>query len=507
MSVADDRARRRTGSLDALADLVADGDVAGALRRRAVHRLRHPRLPRAPPASLRRHTPMTYQTFTRDPRGRHRYWARSFVGWRQIAAARPNDGHRAVADLQRAGLLGGRHHAERRRAAPGRRRAGRRRAARRAGPHGLPALRRRRRRAPSSTSGCARPTRAFGPRTDEVNPDGDAELPDDVLDGFVMVGCLACGERAAQARRRLLRRDRAARPGGPLLRAASRGPARLLVLGSSLTVMSGYRFVLRAAKLGIPVAIVNARPDPRRREGRRPRRRPARHRAARAGPPAGVAPADREARAAPRSVRMGAMQTFLPVADFEESARLLDSPRLGKQRVETLQILRALELPDYGWANHPVVTMWRGRTRGAGRPTGWRWSRVWRERGFADSTETPDRRVRPRGRRPAAGGARRGRACCRRGWATRRCTGRTGPTCWPRTRSSTAAGSPSCSAPSPTTCPTSGPVPTTCRRRRRPTACGCGWCGRAPTPSSVPAWPPASSGWARSRGSTSTRPG
>ena len=61
------------------------------------------------------------------------------------------------------------------------------------------------------------------------------------------------------------------------------------------------------------------------------------------------------------------MQTFLPVADFDESARLLDSPRLGKQRVETLQVLRALELPDYGWANHPAVLMWRGRTAGAGR--------------------------------------------------------------------------------------------------------------------------------------------
>src|SRR3712207_9220014 len=69
------------------------------------------------------------------------------------------------------------------------------------------------------------------------------------------------------------------------------------------------------------------------------------------------------------------MQTFVPVADFEESARLLDSPRLGKQRVETLQILRALELPDYGWASHPAVAMWRGagpargacaRGRGAG---------------------------------------------------------------------------------------------------------------------------------------------
>ena len=35
------------------------------------------------------------------------------------------------------------------------------------------------------------------------------------------------------------------------------------------------------------------------------------------------------------------MQTFLPVADYTETARLLDNPRLGKQRVECLQVLRA----------------------------------------------------------------------------------------------------------------------------------------------------------------------
>jgi hypothetical protein len=80
------------------------------------------------------------------------------------------------------------------------------------------------------------------------------------------------------------------------------------------------------------------------------------------------------------------MQTFLPVADFADSARLLDSPRLGKQRVETLQILRAIELPDYGWANHPAVLMWRGRTP-ALVAYGLAMARVWRERGFADSTE------------------------------------------------------------------------------------------------------------------------
>jgi hypothetical protein len=79
------------------------------------------------------------------------------------------------------------------------------------------------------------------------------------------------------------------------------------------------------------------------------------------------------------------MQTFLPVADFADSARLLDSPRLGKQRVETLQILRAIELPDYGWANHPAVLMWRGRTP-ALVAYGLAMARVWQERGFADST-------------------------------------------------------------------------------------------------------------------------
>jgi hypothetical protein len=80
------------------------------------------------------------------------------------------------------------------------------------------------------------------------------------------------------------------------------------------------------------------------------------------------------------------MQTFLPVADFTESARLLDNPRLGKQRVECLQVLRALELPDYGWANHPVVTMWRGHTAGLV-VYSLAMVRVWRERGFADTTE------------------------------------------------------------------------------------------------------------------------
>ena len=54
------------------------------------------------------------------------------------------------------------------------------------------------------------------------------------------------------------------------------------------------------------------------------------------------------------------MQTFLPFADFARSAAALDTGRLGKQRVEALQVMRALTVPDYGWRHHPVVRMWRG---------------------------------------------------------------------------------------------------------------------------------------------------
>ncbi|MDP9435495.1 MAG: MSMEG_6728 family protein, partial [Actinomycetota bacterium] len=54
------------------------------------------------------------------------------------------------------------------------------------------------------------------------------------------------------------------------------------------------------------------------------------------------------------------MQTFVPYADLRASSQVLDSPRLGKQRVETFQILRALTWPSYAWKNHPAVRMWRG---------------------------------------------------------------------------------------------------------------------------------------------------
>lgn len=54
------------------------------------------------------------------------------------------------------------------------------------------------------------------------------------------------------------------------------------------------------------------------------------------------------------------LQTFLPYPDFRASAEVLDNKRLGKQRVETLQVMKALTVAGYGWQHHPVTAMWRG---------------------------------------------------------------------------------------------------------------------------------------------------
>jgi NAD-dependent SIR2 family protein deacetylase len=92
---------------------------------------------------------------------------------------------------------------------------------------------------------------------DEVNPDGDVELPDEALDGFVMVDCLVCGGGPLKPDvvffGETVPRNRVDACFGLVDRARA-----LVVLGSSLTVMSGYRFVIHAAKRGIPVAIVNS---------------------------------------------------------------------------------------------------------------------------------------------------------------------------------------------------------------------------------------------------------
>ena len=78
------------------------------------------------------------------------------------------------------------------------------------------------------------------------------------------------------------------------------------------------------------------------------------------------------------------MQTFVPYADFARTAQVLDTKRLGKQRVEVIQIVRALTVPGYAWASHPAVLMWKGFEEALG-SYGLAMCEEWLGRGFGDT--------------------------------------------------------------------------------------------------------------------------
>jgi NAD-dependent SIR2 family protein deacetylase len=248
--------------VDALAELVSRGGVAvlsgaGLSTESGIPDYR------GETGAQRHHTPMTYQTFTRDPAARHRYWARSYLGWRQIRQARPNAGHRAVAALQQGGFLldqvitqnvDGLHQA--------------------AGATGVIELhggldrviclncgrtsdrgRLDRRLAEANPTFAARTEQA----DEQVNPDGDVDLAEAALAGFVMVDCEDCGDGPLKPDV-VFFGETVPRPRVEDCFDLVDAATSLLVLGSSLKVMSGFRFVLRAAKLRIPVAIVNQGP-------------------------------------------------------------------------------------------------------------------------------------------------------------------------------------------------------------------------------------------------------
>ncbi|WP_329042782.1 NAD-dependent protein deacetylase [Streptomyces sp. NBC_00178] len=207
--------------------------------------------------SLSRHTPMTYQDFTAEAQARRRYWARSHLGWRTFRHARPNDGHRAVAAFEQHGLLSGvitqnvdgLHQA--------------------AGAETVVELHGSLDRVVCLSCGDLSPRRELARRLEEanagfapvaaaINPDGDADLTDEQVGDFRVVPCMVCGGilkpdvvffgEAVPPQRVEHCRE--------LVRAAS----SLLVLGSSLTVMSGLRFVRQAAEGGKPVLIINRDP-------------------------------------------------------------------------------------------------------------------------------------------------------------------------------------------------------------------------------------------------------
>jgi NAD-dependent SIR2 family protein deacetylase len=244
------------GQLSMLAQLVSGGGVvilsgAGLSTESGIPDYR------GPTGLARRAEPMTYQTFVSGAAARRRYWARSHLGWRHISGAVPNLGHRAVAELEHRGLLAGiitqnvdgLHQA-----------AGARRVIELHG--GLDRV---------VCLACGERTgrerldqrlRAANPGWDapvaQVNPDGDAILADDEVARFRVVDCNRCGG--------LLKPDvvffgeNVPRSRVDQCHALVEQAGALVVLGSSLTVMSGYRFVRHAAKLAIPVAIVNLGP-------------------------------------------------------------------------------------------------------------------------------------------------------------------------------------------------------------------------------------------------------
>jgi hypothetical protein len=80
------------------------------------------------------------------------------------------------------------------------------------------------------------------------------------------------------------------------------------------------------------------------------------------------------------------MQTFLPYPDYARCAAVLDLRRLGKQRVEALQILRAITVPNYGWRHHPAAKMWKGYEEALG-AYGVAICREWCRRGHADTCD------------------------------------------------------------------------------------------------------------------------
>ena len=211
--------------------------------------------PDSPPAN-----PMTIRQFTTSREYRRRYWARNHLGWRHMAATRPNAGHRALAELERAGLVTGvitqnvdLLHTK----------AGSRTVINLHGTYAqvvcLDCAHTMSRAELAEQLEAANP--GFTERVGRVGglavaPDADAIVSD--TDSFRFVDCPKCGGMlkpdivyfGESVRKEVVQQSYS----------LVENSDALLVAGSSLTVFSGYRFVRHAASLGKPIAIVNRGP-------------------------------------------------------------------------------------------------------------------------------------------------------------------------------------------------------------------------------------------------------
>ncbi|OAV59148.1 Sir2 family NAD-dependent protein deacetylase [Enteractinococcus helveticum] len=229
---------------------------------------------RGPEGSLRHSRPMTYQEFLHDDAARHRYWARSFVGWQHMNAANPHAGHNIIAKWNTEGHIAGvvtqnvdGLHQQSQRVADQQATHGSE-----AGP--IIALHGSMDEIECLVCGVKENREDFGIRLREanagvadhwqiseelINPDGDARIPQDWVEQFQMVHCLNCGsdklkptvvyfgeivpKQRKEAIQTLLDRSGA-----------------LIVIGSSLAVMSGYRILLEADRARKPIGIINLGP-------------------------------------------------------------------------------------------------------------------------------------------------------------------------------------------------------------------------------------------------------
>jgi NAD-dependent SIR2 family protein deacetylase len=209
---------------------------------------------RGPVTRLKARNPVQHGAFIGDPAARARYWARSMLGWPKFRDCRPNAAHHALAALERSGQLGGLltqnvdrlHH--------------------KAGSTRLVELHGALAEVRCLDCGDVSERDALQARLVDLNPrvedhrydsapDGDAEVPGEIVAAFRVPGCVRCGG--------VLKPDvvffgesvpRARVDEGLRLVV---GAAALLVVGSSLAVFSGHRFVLAAVERRVPIGVVN----------------------------------------------------------------------------------------------------------------------------------------------------------------------------------------------------------------------------------------------------------
>ncbi|MCE1178558.1 MAG: NAD-dependent protein deacetylase 1 [Micrococcales bacterium] len=219
------------------------------------------------PDGRRRVTPMHFSEFRGASAARQRYWARSFIGWQRFTRAEPNAGHRAVAGLESRGLL---HGIITQNVDGLHQQAGARAVVELHGSLARvvclgcgdrtdrEALQRRMTGANAGFEQHVQALAADGSQvSSQIRPDGDIVLPDEAIKAFSVPRCVRCASD-------LLKPDVVffgeSVPSERVEQCFDlvEGARSLVVLGSSLAVMSGFRFVRRGAARGIPIAIATA---------------------------------------------------------------------------------------------------------------------------------------------------------------------------------------------------------------------------------------------------------